>query len=206
MKRNTKNKGFTLLELMVAISIFAGLIILVVGSFASSVSYQRRVKVNREVSQSARNVLDSISREVELSQNKPVMNLTYNSEPVYNFSVLDGSVPDDKGSTLVVRDENDRCRRYYLVEDNNIQRLAVQVKEDCSGFWTEKPNFLTNNNVDISSLKFISLPNTKSAQSASSLDIELILENSQSFFGDELNVFMSPKTTVTIRNDGQEQL
>lgn len=217
-----KNRGFTLLELMIAISIFSGLVILVVGSFASSVNYQTRVKVNREVSESARSAIDAMAREVNLSWNGPVsVNQTIpikypkqppdQDEPVYNFAVLDNKndnyVSDsvEGSNVLVVRDETNHCRRYFM----NGSRLAVQIrdkKEGCLGGWGDI-HYLTNDNVMIENLKFKnSSPNIKSSASAPSLEISFTLKNSSSFYGDDLTIEISPETTVTIRNIGREKL
>lgn len=218
MKKITKNRGFTLLELMIAISIFTGLVILVVGSFATSVNYQTRVKVNREVSESARSAIDAMAREVNLSWNGPVsVNSTtpikypnqLEGEPVYNFAVLGTKNADiainDEGSVLVVRDETNHCRRYFM----DGSRLAVQIrdkKEGCLGGWG-KIHYLTNDNVTIENLKFKnSSPNIKSSTSAPSLEISFTLRNSSSFYGDDLTIGISPETTVTVRNIGREKI
>lgn len=213
MKKITKNRGFTLLELMIAISIFSGLVILVVASFASSVNYQTRVKVNREVSEAARSAIDAIAREVNLSWNGSVLvnqttPIQYNGEPVYNFAVLNGSpsspLADSSGNILVVRDETNHCRRYRLLDG----KLAVEIRKDegCFGNWGE-PHYLTNDNVKIENLQFKnSSPNIKSSTSAPSLEISFELKNSSSFYGDDLEISISPETTVTIRNIGWEKI
>lgn len=212
-KTVVKNRGFTLLELMIAISIFSGLVILVVASFASSVNYQTRVKVNREVSEAARSAIDAMAREVNLSWNGPVsvnqtIPIQYNSEPVYNFAVLNSNNEDfavtDGRSVLVVRDETNHCRRYYRTDGG---RLAVQIrdkKEGCLGGWG-KIHYLTNDNVMITKLEFTnSSPNIKSSTTSPSLEIKMELHNSSTFYGDDLEIKISPQTTVTVRNIGRE--
>lgn len=213
----TKNRGFTLLELMIAISIFSGLVILVVASFASSVNYQTRVKVNREVSESARSAIDAMAREVNLSWNGPVsVNSTTQikypnqqsgqGEPVYNFAVLNGSpsspLADSSGNILVVRDDTNHCRRYRLLNG----KLAVEIRteEGCLGGWG-KIHYLTNDNVMITKLEFTnSSPNIKSSTTSPSLEIKMELHNSSTFYGDDLEIKISPQTTVTVRNIGRE--
>ena len=217
-KIRAKNKGFTLLELMIAISIFSGLVVLVVGSFASSVNYQTRVKVNREVSESARSAIDAIAREVNLSLNEPVsVNTTTpikypnqsEGKPVYNFAVLNNKNDDiavtGERSALVVRDDTNRCRRYYLTEDS---RLAMQIRENkgCLGRWGDI-HYLTNSNVEITKLEFTnSSPNIKSSTTSPSLEIKMELHNSSTFYGDDFEIKISPETTVTIRNIGREEI
>lgn len=217
MKRFAKNKGFTLLELLVAVSIFSGVIVLVVSSFAFAASYQRRVRINREVSQAARYSIDTISRDVMFSWNGPIKvnaseDVTYQGESVYNFAVLSGrgqSVAAKSGSVLVLRDSNNSTKRFYLANG----RLAMDVrvpgnesqKELGIGRW-EGPYFLTNENVEVTELSFRGVHNTKSANLMPSLEIRIDLKNSEDFFGNEIKIRITPRTSVSIRNDGRENL
>jgi len=218
MINNAKNRGFTLLELLVAVSIFSGVIVLVVSSFAFATSYQRRVRVNREVSQAARYTIDSISRDTMLSWNGPIKigentDVKYQGDSIYNFAIFNSGImtenTDEKGNNLVVRDPNNKTKRYYLLENRLAMRIRLPENEfqevNGLGRWSE-PYFLTNENIKITELTFIADYNTKTAKKAPNLEIIIKLENSDKFFRDEMYINMSPRTTVSIRNDGRENL
>lgn len=225
MKIKAKNRGFTLLELLVAVSIFSVVLVLVVSSFAFATRYQRRVRINREVSQAARYSIDTISREVMLSWNGPLKNTrdfikTGDGEQVYNFAVLNSknsSIVESTGGVLVVRDADNHLKKYFLTEpgNNKPRRLAMLVRvpktpteeSELLGNW-EGPYFLTNENINVTKLNFIveGFHNTKSTKEMPRLKIEIELGNSNELFRDEIQIDMSPRTTVSIRNDGRENL
>lgn len=211
-----KDRGFTLLELLVAVSIFSVLVVLVVGSFGFATSYQRRIRVNREVSQAARHVLDTVTREVINSYNMPIRkdkntNITDNSgETVYNFAILNtraSSSVSDEGAVLVVRDTDDMCRRFYLKRVEGINRLTMDIREKkgCLGSWFRNV-YLTDENTDIEELIFSGTHNTKASQTMPYVDIKLKIKNSRKFFGNEITISMYPKTEAGIRNDGRENI
>lgn len=220
MKIKAKNRGFTLLELLVAVSIFSVVLVLVVSSFAFATRYQRRVRINREVSQAARYSIDTISREVMLSWNGPLKNTrdfikTDNGEQVYNFAVLDSknsSLVSPSGGVLVVRDADNHLKKYFLTGSGRLA-MSVRVPKDpieeseLLGDW-KGPYFLTNENINVTKLNFSveGLHNTKSTKEMPRLRIEIKLGNSNEFFRDEIQIDMSPRTTVSIRNDGRESL
>ncbi|TSC91486.1 MAG: hypothetical protein CEN92_240 [Candidatus Berkelbacteria bacterium Licking1014_96] len=104
-----------------------------------------------------------------------------------------------------MRDETNHCRRYFLSEG----KLALQIrdkKEGCLGGWG-KTHYLTNSNVEITKLEFTNKsPNIKSSTSAPALEIKMELHNSLTFYGGDLEIKISPETTVTVRNIGREKL
>ncbi|OGD63930.1 hypothetical protein A3A71_01945 [Candidatus Berkelbacteria bacterium RIFCSPLOWO2_01_FULL_50_28] len=58
-----KKSGYTLLEMLVAVTIFSGLLIIVLGSVASSSSSAARTSVLREKTEAARSLIDQVSND-----------------------------------------------------------------------------------------------------------------------------------------------
>lgn len=68
----TKKTGFTLLEMLISIAIFSGLMILILGVFVRTASSQARVNVVREKSQAARVAINQITTDFQNIYYKPV--------------------------------------------------------------------------------------------------------------------------------------
>lgn len=56
--------GFTLLEMLIAVTIFSGIVILALASFARSISSSAKVSVQREKTEAVRSVVDQISNDL----------------------------------------------------------------------------------------------------------------------------------------------
>ena len=69
MKNNFKQKGFTLLEVLIASAIFASMLVMATGIIAQTSNYQGRLKAMRETSEETRRLADMITRDVR-SANK----------------------------------------------------------------------------------------------------------------------------------------
>lgn len=61
--RTSRKPGYTLLEMLIAVTIFSGLLILILGTFARSASSSARVSILREKSEVARSVMSQITNE-----------------------------------------------------------------------------------------------------------------------------------------------
>lgn len=79
MGRNIKKlRGFTLLEVLIASSIFAMIMILVVGIIAQTSSYQSKINNMRSVSEETRRLADQITRDVRAANGS----ITVKTNPV----------------------------------------------------------------------------------------------------------------------------
>lgn len=214
---NQKQKGFTLLELLIAISIFSTAIVLVVGSFGISLKHQREIRANRDVSLAGREVLNEISRQIELSLNGPIQNregrfITQANRRIYNFAVV--SSPGDETAVgdnsaprgvLFIRGEDNHCR-YFVLQNN---RVAVYIDKN-AGCGTEgeavdysrEPFYLTDENIIIDSLEFKSVTNRQGKGEQGYILARIEFKNADS---SEYLIPMEVKTAAAIRNYGQEE-
>jgi len=213
MKINKNQSGFTLLELLIATSIFAATIVIIVSAFGLSTKNQRQIRINRDISQNIRYASTEISRQIELSYNGPVINksggeITQGGRRVYNFAIANSpganqAVPDysnnGSGDVLFVRGGDNHCRIYFL---DTTGRIAVYIdkKEGCTGDWGE-PYYLTDSGTDIGKLEFEGTMNTKGKEGQAFTRIIIESTNSDRT---EFTISLNTRTVATIRNYGGE--
>ncbi|MCX6811821.1 MAG: type II secretion system protein [Candidatus Berkelbacteria bacterium] len=222
MRRNNtqEQKGFTLLELLIASAIFAVTIVLIVGSFGISTKYQREIRINRDVSQDIRYVTQEIAQQVEFSFNGPMkttngnlitQNINNINNNVYNFAVVAGPGTDTTGNdmmpqnTLYIRGSDNHCRYYTTEKVNNIKRVVVYIdkNERCENPDFRGPYFLTDEKVNINSLQFRGVMNQKDKNKQAYVWIIINSNNNRNF--SEFNIPMHSSTLATIRNYNREK-
>lgn len=214
-----KSAGFTLLELLIAVSIFAAAVVMIVGSFGLSTKNQRTVRANRDVSQGNRFSIDEIAKQIEFSYNGPLKNprgalITSGRENVYNFAILLApGLPqaETSGEVLFLRGADNHCRYYARVKYSNDPpkyKLAVYIDRDVGcgeGVLGprnyEGPYYLTDENTNVKALNFQGLINSHSLDEQAYVKIKVDLENSDQ---SEFALPMLSKTVATIRNYGRE--
>lgn len=83
--------GFTLIEIMVATTIFAIAIVMVTASFGMANKWQKQVKANREIIEAGRFAMEKISRDVRTAKktenNNSVLRITNQDDSVIIYSV-----------------------------------------------------------------------------------------------------------------------
>lgn len=82
MNISLKQKGFTLLEVLIASALFAMVMVMTTGTIASSSSYQSKLKAMRETGEESRRLADMLTNDIR-SASQPVT-FTINST-TYNF-------------------------------------------------------------------------------------------------------------------------
>jgi prepilin-type N-terminal cleavage/methylation domain-containing protein len=206
-----KQKGITLIELLIAVSIFAVTVVLVVGSFGISTKNQREIRVNRDTSQDLRYVMQEIARQVEYSQNgtmrtkdnRPIVHGDHN---VYNFAVVASPNTGEVGGdmtpydTLYVRGADNHCR-YYREEEERVV-VYIDKNEGCDNPDFQGPYYLTDDKIKIKSLKFKGITNEIGKNRQAYVYINLGANNNQDY--SEFNVPLHTSTLATIRNYSRE--
>ena len=137
-------KGFTLVELLVAISMFSIFTVASVAAFTSFINYQRTSHAEREVLENLNRVIDSISRELRLGQEYEVTNddkcITFQNQlgSTTKFRFVEnsdkGSIERGLGENTTGDDENNNC-----------------ANQDANGGWIS----LTSSDVDVDSAEFV---------------------------------------------------
>lgn len=78
---NNKLKGFTLLEILIASSIFAIIMVITTGVVAQSSSYRSKLKAMREVSEETRRLADMITRDIREADGEIKININTSATP-----------------------------------------------------------------------------------------------------------------------------
>ncbi|MCZ2846343.1 MAG: prepilin-type N-terminal cleavage/methylation domain-containing protein [Candidatus Bathyarchaeota archaeon] len=128
-KLKKKKRGFTLLELLVSVTIFAITIMVGVDLFFTIVKIQRRISYVQELQGDARNLLEEMAREVRLGS----IDYEYYTDKAINFSDLrDASTDNNK--ILVIKDPDDN-RSFFkrvdagttLVKNPSRNRFVIKI-------------------------------------------------------------------------------
>lgn len=132
------SKGYTLIELLVAIGIFSVVVTIVAGLTTRLVFVERRDIGQQALEEDVRFALEVFSREARLA---------YASTYALN---------DDTGESVVMRNQNGNCVNYRLNENRALERSEVETAGvDCLG-----ANFgslyapLTSSRMQFESLRF----------------------------------------------------
>lgn len=88
MKINSKQKGFTLIEILVATAIFATVMVIVVGTFSWVAGYNNRLKETRRVGQEVRNVMDQLTRDIRLANGSGNVKIGVTNYPIGEITLM----------------------------------------------------------------------------------------------------------------------
>lgn len=157
MRKNItkKNNGFTLIELMVSISIFSIIMLTAIGSFLVTVNVAKKARALRFAMDNVNFATESMTRSLRMGKD---YYCEENSGPVYLDSNL--GTKDCSGGTFIA----------FIPQKSN-SYVAYKQKEESSGFWTlERCNStgvcipIVSPDVNVKKLNFIvkgSNPNDK---------------------------------------------
>ena len=138
----TGNKGFTLIELLTAVTVFAVVMISLVGLFGSALSYQKEMMIKAEVLNGASYAMDYMSRALRMAQRDITGNCVGESNTYTN--------PVDTGRIRFLNYDG-RCQEFRLLSE------AIQVRKstDNSYFNLNGGEELTSSRLKIEDLSFI---------------------------------------------------
>lgn len=103
-----KNKGYTMIELLVALSIFVIVVVVVLGLFSTAIKGQRKVISQQNVQENARFLLEFMAKEIRMS------------------TITSGN--GTSGSLTLIRSDGDSVT--YSVVSGKIYRNSGQVSSD----------------------------------------------------------------------------
>ncbi|MBI4812208.1 prepilin-type N-terminal cleavage/methylation domain-containing protein [Candidatus Falkowbacteria bacterium] len=134
------NSGTTLLELMVAVAIFAVVMLAAMGIFRAVVDGQRSAVAAQNTQESVRYALEMTAKEIRTAQpSDGSCKSVFNPEPTPLFQIFNTA---DNGGALYFKNKNEDCVGYYLESG----RLKITRGADAG--------FITPAAVKISGLKF----------------------------------------------------
>lgn len=151
MKINNKS-WFTLIEMIVAITIFSLMMVTVITVFVMNSKLNNKVEVNRQISENIKNIVDIIWEDIRKNW--------------INFP------SESSGSTLVVWSWATETE-YYLVKNsdswydavNNISEDCDTIADNCTLFFKNYSSWtLVNSWVQFKDLHFTYIPDNKSVQ------------------------------------------
>ena len=116
-------KGYTLIEIIVAIGIFSMLMIFVMGIFKSIMEGQRSAISSQNIQENLRYSFEVMSREIRAAKGNHSGSECVPISPgyykVYNTNSLDN--PPDSGNILYFKNKDDDCVIYATTTDNQIK-------------------------------------------------------------------------------------
>lgn len=136
--------GFSLIELIVAVSLFTGIMLSSTSIFKMVIDSQRSALAAQNVQESLKYFLEVTAKEIRMAQKNEGICLGISPEEIYAVSEQDGS------NSLSFRSYYDECVTYSLVTDGDTQRFRI-TRNNESGFISPAAIYLDN-------LKFVLSP------------------------------------------------
>jgi len=88
MKNHEKNRGFTLIEILIATAIFAMIMVITVSTFSWAAAYNGKLKEMRLTSRNGMKIAEDISSEIRLANGSP-LGSKYGSDWYKNYTERD---------------------------------------------------------------------------------------------------------------------
>lgn len=122
MVHRDKQSGFTLMEILVATTIFAGTVLLMLGLFTQALQINRRVQGLRQVAQGTRNFTEALTREIR------------NGRVAYAGGDLSCSADyeADDNQSLLITTQSAETLCFRLMQTGNNGELRVSKKKNVS--------------------------------------------------------------------------
>jgi len=186
MKNNLKHKkGFTLIEVLVSVSLFSVIIVSVAGIFKLAIDGQRSAIATQNVQESLKYFLEVTAKEIRMAQtNKGVCPIIPNDSVFY---ISTGSL----GDILRFKNYYGKCVSYFLINDGVSNRFEI-VRGD--GGSSDISGFISPAKININDLHF-SL-NSLASSSQPMITINL---NASAVGGNSLESAMTLQTSITSR-------
>jgi len=164
-KNKIKNqRGVTLLEIVVAISLFAFLVITITEIFQSIMKSQKNIIANQSLDENMMYIFEVMSREIRMAQRD------YEDPLDACIASSSGRIYYATSSILYFRNQYGECVRYFA----NNKRLYI-YREDSA---TSTP--ITPNNIKIENLKFFNFGNLiENSQEMVHINMDAYIDNNR---------------------------
>lgn len=146
-KLKLKNKGFTLVELIIAIAVFGFLIVSVTNVGISIIKSQRKAFALQEVQESARYVLETMAKEIRTSEvntsagsGLDTLNITNADSETLDYAFNDIDKTLERDEEAITPDDIEVIGAFYVRKNYSPEQVAVTVvlKIQAEGSKTEE--------------------------------------------------------------------
>uniref|UniRef100_A0A7V3N5P4 Type II secretion system protein n=1 Tax=candidate division CPR3 bacterium TaxID=2268181 RepID=A0A7V3N5P4_UNCC3 len=141
---NSKTFGFTLIEILVASFIFVVAVLATFSAFYSTTSFQAKTKVVRETTQEARNVVETLTREIRLADGVELSGIPKSVEDILGGCVPPSVEPPKQCPGIAITKDNQK-KYYYLDKTNH----KILLREESNGQLSGQSSDVTSDNVDV---------------------------------------------------------
>ncbi len=197
-------KGFSLLEIMVAIAIFVIAILAAMNIFKNAIDTQRNAVAAQNTQESMRYVFEVISKELRLAKESNtecdsiVTFLGFSGGPA-SSKLYHSALTADGNNVLYFKNKDDECVAYYIESDTNgISRLKV-FRDDISDGLDNTSFYITPDEINVNSFDFNIIDNPIGAintlQPRVTIRIGVEANSSQDIYRQTMNM----QTTVSSR-------
>jgi prepilin-type N-terminal cleavage/methylation domain-containing protein len=145
-----KNKGFTLIEMLVAIAVFSILLVSIMNTFTRGFYYQKRIIEMQTVEREETYLMETISREIRMAKGKPTV------------EGLNGS------SVLTFEDHEGTLATYCLAEADGTCSSSPTAKS-----FSIKGQAVSSSDVEIMGLRFSTSTNFATSQPLVTITMQL---------------------------------
>jgi prepilin-type N-terminal cleavage/methylation domain-containing protein len=154
-------KGITLLEILVGVTIFAISLSIAAGVFSGTLKYQKKSEISRSIDQDVRTIIDQISSDIRNSNGIVAVdnsNIYYSFAGYNNRLYQTGTSPnhfDNQSKVLLVNISDDHRRQYYT--DSSDRLFAQDIyynRQNSSWQFDSNPQPISGEDIIVSNLKF----------------------------------------------------
>jgi len=181
MKKNTlQSAGFSLIEVLVSVSLFTVIILSTTQIFKMVVDSQRSAIATQNVQESLKYFLEVISKEIRMAQRNEAVCSGIPDDEIYVVS------SNDYGSTLYFKNYYQECVTYYLDNSGEQQRFVISRGASY--------DYISPAKIRIDNLAFVMAGGASTTQPAITLNLKAHAL-SQGEFESEMDI----QTTMTSR-------
>lgn len=175
-----KLKGFTLLELLIGITIFTILIGAISGIFIWAIRLQKRIIVNQEVIEELSYIIEYMSR---------TLRMTVRDDGVLCLGSGDLNYENVLGeNSIKFINQNNDCQQFYLNTNKIYYSIGINTA-------TPATYSITSDNIQVTDLKF-KLSGSSSTNDELQPKVTIVIKAKDKFYQQEIKL----QTTISQRN------
>ncbi|MFZ4631736.1 MAG: PilW family protein [Patescibacteria group bacterium] len=184
-KKKIFKSAFTLIEVLISVTLFAVIILSVTSIFKLAIDGQRNAIATQNVQESLKYFLEVTAKEIRMAQkDRGVCGM---SNPNSIFFITE----EDEGDILSFKNYYGECVKYYLADDNGIKRFQISRQAPASAL---RVDFISPEKIKINDLHFIPSSNSSTTQPMITINL-----NASSIGNTQFESDMTLQTSVTSR-------